>query len=354
MRILFITASYLPHIGGVEKSVARVSEGLHRCGHHVTIVTSNDVHNTLPACQVINPPSADTVYRIPHSSIPKTGRLKIWFWFAQHFSLLLASDVIHFHDHGTLTSWFLPFRFLLFWKRYYITFHGYEGYPLQQRHIRQRRRAERLTRGNICVGSFIPKWYGTTPSAVYWAAVDEVAEQPLCSDEKKILFVGRLERDTGILAYLETLRKVHAQINENFTLQICGDGSLRTEIENLARQCSFKTELLGFVENVGAYIKQARIVLATSYLAIAEALAVGKIIVAYYHNELKRDYLKTFPQQKELFLCTGDSNELTHLIANAYAHQEQYDHLKHNGLEFAKRNRWANVVELYLKLYSST
>ena len=158
MNILFLTRLYWPHVGGVEKHVEKISEILKK-KHEITIV-----------CEKHDPKLSDfesrqgiSIYRIPSSD-----KWVIWKWWLGHLQLIKQADIIHIHD---VFFWFLPFRLPYWTKKVYITFHGWEGVcPIPFKNILWRKLAEKLTRGNICVGDFISKWYGTKPDFVTYGA----------------------------------------------------------------------------------------------------------------------------------------------------------------------------------------
>ena len=54
--------------------------------------------------------------------------LNVWHFIIKNFQFLINTDIIHFHDVETFL-WFSPF-ILLIRKPFFITFHGFEGYPI--------------------------------------------------------------------------------------------------------------------------------------------------------------------------------------------------------------------------------
>mgnify|MGYP001583110598 CR=1 FL=1 len=157
MKVLFLCRYYLPHIGGVEKHVAKISQILAR-KHQITIITEQ--HDPiLPPYELIN---NIPVYRIP------ANKWLIWKWFLGHLNLLFSSNIIHIHD---VFFWILPFRPFLLRQKIYMTFHGYEGSdPPRLKQIFWHKLAEKLSRGNICIGDFHRKWYKVNATYVSYGA----------------------------------------------------------------------------------------------------------------------------------------------------------------------------------------
>ena len=351
MKILFITASFYPKLGGVEKSVFSTARELSKYGNQVSIVTLN--HDNLLAEREQFDEGFE-VYRIPRSKIPYTGMLSKWKWFLFHWSLIKNADVVHFHDHDVFINWFFPFRFLFLAKKYYITFHGYEGYPIKYKHIVLRKIAALCTHGNICVGGFIKRWYGTKADEVFYAAVDTENIKNISSKGNYILFFGRLEKDTEILNYLKVLKLFYAKTRNNLPLYILGHGSLSGEIKKFLENNNIPHKLLGYQKEPGIFIKDARLVLTSSYLSIIESLAYSKLVVAFYSNNLKREYLKGFPDGDEVMCITEDINEAAAIVEQAVKDPLYFKGKMNAGLTLSKKLTWEKVANQYISLYKKT
>lgn len=185
MTILFFARRFYPLIGGVEKHVLEISKILVSKGHKVIVISETP------------PGSHSTAYQSDSSSARPAGKLKnlesyninpgkddwfkkfrIWKQLWRNRDLIRGADVVHCHD---VFFWYLPFRFFFPNKPVYTTFHGYEGNNLPtKKAVFMHKLSERLSYGNICVGDFLKKWYGTKPTFVTYGAVDYLKE----SDDK--------------------------------------------------------------------------------------------------------------------------------------------------------------------------
>ena len=348
MNILFFTGSFYPQIGGVEKSVFSVSRELCRSGHSVSIVTLK--HDNSTSQETFQ--EGFTVYRIPPSIIPKTGMFWKWIWLLFHFKLIWNADIIHFHDFDVLIKWFLPYRFLFLRKKYYITFHGYEGFPLRYKHILFRKICEKLTHGNICVGEFIKRWYRTKPDIIYYAAVDADDSVKALKVEDNILFLGRLEKDTEIMNYLEALKLYYASTQSKAVFRIVGDGSLKNKMLEFLDSNNIPYEFCGLQKEPNEFIKKAGVVLTSSYLSIAESLSFGKTVIAFYSNNLKRDYLKSFPDNESLFFIMDDVKKAAKKIITVLSEPEKFEEMSKKGMASSKDMTWSKVVDKYISLYN--
>lgn len=201
MNIVFFSRLFYPHIGGVEKHVLEISRILIKKGHKVTVVTEKHSQD-LKAKEIIE---GIEVLRIPNLRDGKLKKFKIWNWLLSNRKIIKNADIIHCHD---VFFWYLPFRILYFNKPVFTTLHGYEDYPLKSSYILMHRISEKLSKGNICIGDFMKKWYNTKPDFVTYGAV-EIPNSKLQIvnrvKQESAVFIGRLDKQTGILTYVEAI-----------------------------------------------------------------------------------------------------------------------------------------------------
>lgn len=344
MKILFIAPNYLPHIGGVEKHLYYLSKELEKDGHEITILVPK---------YDINYPSHEKdgtleIVRIDNLKNKYINRVKNLFYLIRHLKNTFKYDIIHFHDYGTFYGFgVLIFPLLkLFNKKVYITFHGWEGdVPPKQNIVLKRKIVEKLTNGNICIGDFIRKWYGTTPDIISYGGV----EKKDLSDVKEeyVLFVGRIANDTGIFDYIKAWEVVSK--NNNLDFVVCGDGVLRNEIEQYIKMHNIQRVILkGFVTDVNSYIKDAKIVFASGYLAILEAFSYKKNVIATYDNELKKDYLEMIPNHEKMMWVVDNKIEN---IVNAFSEAIDDNRKKEIAYTYSLGNSWEKVKRDYYKLW---
>ncbi|MBI4091770.1 MAG: glycosyltransferase family 4 protein, partial [Candidatus Levybacteria bacterium] len=188
MNVLFLTRRFYPDIGGVEKHVLEVSKELVKRGHEVTVITENSFSLKLRGVNTyhsedqsdtysINSNKAVKSIQIDHSELKKIKvlrlnfgkensfkKFRVWLRLLRHTDTIKKSSVVHCHD---VFFWYLPFRFLFPFKKVFTTFHGYETiFPPSTKARLLRKISEKLSYGNICIGDFIKKWYGTKPDYV--------------------------------------------------------------------------------------------------------------------------------------------------------------------------------------------
>ena len=259
MKILFITRLFYPHIGGVEKHAYEVSKCLKRKGNSVKIISEQDI-------------------RQPH--IKLFGLIYIWLWLFNNRKFIKNADVIHCHD---IFIWYFPFKFLYPRKPVFTTFHGWEEkWPIPIFNIIQKRIAAKFSNFTIAVGKYIEKYYGFTANKITYGATSMIRINRVKKINNSIIYVGRLEENTGLLQFLNWLK-----INKRYKVDFCGDGNLRKECEKYGT-------VHGFTDP-NPYYKEAECCVPGGYLAALEALSYGCKLKLFWNNKVKEDYWKMSP-----------------------------------------------------------
>lgn len=328
-----------------------LSKKLIERGHRVVVVTelSERKRKSKEKYQGIE------IQRIPNLKNSWFKKFFIWVWLWRNKQLIEKAHIVHCHD---VFFWYLPFRFLYVTKPVYTTFHGYEGkVPPAKKAILVRKISEALSMGNICTGAFIKKWYGTKPNYTIYGGVEilpianttnkyqstnKQSLRPSGLKKVKILLVGRLEKDIGIRTYLEVLQILKNK-NIKFTLEVCGDGSMRSEVEKYGK-------VYGFVKDVGEYMEWATVVFASSYLLILESFAYKKKVVATYENGLKKDYLKMTPFAKYMLIENNPKIIVERMIYDT-KHPLRKEKMIEAAFAFVKKQTWDGVANAYLRLW---
>jgi glycosyltransferase involved in cell wall biosynthesis len=341
MNILFLTRRFYPDIGGVEKHAFEIGKRLVQKGHSVSVVAELQTDKNLSQ----KPANIDgmTVYRINVGGDNWFKKFRIWKNLWSLKKIIQNSDVIHCHD---VFFWYLPFRFLYPKKPVYTTFHGYESYPIKKSAIIIRKISEKLSWGNICIGDFIKKWYGTRPTFVSYGAVETSSFKLQVSNFKKesAIFIGRLDDDTGISTYIKAFEILKTKYPK-FELLVIGDGKHRKLVEK-------KVKVLGFKENSEKYFLKYHFAFVSGYLSILEAFAAKKLIFAVYDNPLKQDYLKLSPFSKSIVIVENEKI-LAEKIKYYLDHPKEGNNLVNNSYNWVKNQTWEKLTNTYLQLWKT-
>lgn len=339
MVIVFLTKFYSPHVGGVETHVENISKILAGKGNTIIIVTQKI--KDLPKVEKQN--NGIFIYRL---KLPANDSLKkyiMWIWLLKNVKILFSSDIIHCHDNF---FWVLPFRFVLFFKKFYITFHGYEGIcPPSKKSIIVRKISEILSNGNICVGDYIKNWYQTSPSAVTYGGVNKINYKHYDNKFLQLLLIGRLDKDMGIEKIIMLLRLLKKN-KIAFNLVVCGNGPYKRQLKKYGN-------VLGFINNVQRYISKSSVIISSSYLSMLESLIQKKLVISLYDNALKRDYLLLSPFKK-FVIVSDDINEVYKDIILYLRNSNTFSEKLEKGYQWAEKQTWEKVVKKYEKIWGQS
>lgn len=287
MKILFISHYKWPHIGGVEKHVYELSKRLKAKGNSIKVISEGDIKQ-------------------PH--VKFLGLIRIWFWMFRNRKLIEDVDIVHCHD---VFIWYLPFRFLYSKKPVYTTLHGWEGiWPIPWKNIFFKKLATKLSWGSIAVGEYIEKYYGIKVNKIIYGGTSILHSIEVEKEKMLIVFVGRLEEDTGVLGFLKWLDK-----NPKYVVDFIGDGILR-------EKCKKYGTVHGFMDPTLFY-KQAKYCVPGGYLAALEALSYGCRLKLFWNNKIKEDYWKMSP------------------------------FVGKDAVAWAKKQTWEKLADEYLNLYNN-
>ena len=311
MKIIFLTRLFYPHIGGVEKHILFISKKLIKKGHQITIITEKYKDN-LPSREKIE---GIKIIRFCYPKIKFLGLFTIWIKLLKYFPIFLKADIIHIHD---VFIWYMPFRLALFFKPVYCTFHGWEGvYPIPFKNKLFRKIAAALSYKNICIGKFIPEYYKIKADKIIYGGVEKVLRQKFKKQKNLIVFLGRLEKDTGLLQFLHWLEENKGKYKVIF----CGDGSFKKTAQKYG-------VVKGLVKNPSKYLEKAEFCCPGGYLAASESLNYSCKLLLFYHNPLKKDYWLLSP-----FFKMKDKPK--------------------QAQKWLQKNTWEKIAEIYLKLWKN-
>jgi glycosyltransferase involved in cell wall biosynthesis len=334
MTILFFTRLFYPHIGGVEKHIMKVGKRLVKKGYRVIVITENHGYKSHDVINGIN------IYRIDIGKNEWRKKFIIWRWLWQHKNLIEKADLIHCHD---VFFWYLPFAFMYITKPVFTTFHGYESYPITLKAKIQHKIAEVFSNGNMCIGEFIPKWYGTKANIISYGAADFNSRLKNNGKKYDAAFVGRLDEQTGIQTYTKTVAIIREKY-PNFSFLIVGDGDYKKTAEKSGK-------VVGFKSNPEKYLQQGEFAFVSRYLSIIEAMQMKKLVFATYDNQIKKDYLLMSPFAKYIVIENSPEHLATKIIYYK-THTKTAKEIIEKAYSWAKNQSWEKLVDDYLRLWN--
>jgi glycosyltransferase involved in cell wall biosynthesis len=347
MHIVHFANHFLPSAGGVEWSVLRTAEAQAQQGAQVTVITETP----RGAFDDSALPFAVRRFRVPVRR-PFT-RIFYWRWMWRQRAVLRDADVLHFHDYTPLVHWFLPLRAFIRGPRYAITFHGFEHWPLRVRHRILRALAARLCHVRFAVGEYVREIYGHPVDAVYLGAPVHSYPAVTPSEAMCFVYVGRLEEDTGIAEFAETLAAAAAEFRTRVQLEIAGDGRLRTRLESL-RGSWMDITLHGSVEDTYPVIERARFIVATGFLAIFEAFQTGIPVLFPALTGIKRRYIASIPEADTLLNAMRSREEMRQVLLGALTGDmhPQFVVRAENARRFVSEHTWTDIADLLASGYA--
>jgi glycosyltransferase involved in cell wall biosynthesis len=332
MKILFFSRLYYPHVGGVEKHVYKLSKELTKSGYEITILTTN-YNNRLPSSEETD---SIKIIRFKQPNIRYLGLLYTWYWLIKNIGILREYDIIHIHD---VFIWYLPIKLLIPQKRVFMTFHGQWGqYPIRLIDRIQKKIAEKLSNGNICIGKYISVNYHIKADAISYGAV-ELPVNRVKKIKNKILYVGRLDKELTLSKLFKMLDKL-----KNYTIDFVGGG----EMEEL---CSNYGKVYGFTDP-NPFYDRSKYVYASGYLTILEALAYKCLVFVSYKTPLQRDYYQLSPF-KDFIVCDENPVKLVSKFNELANNSKKADKLITDGYNWVKGQTWEKIMSNYIALWKT-
>jgi len=355
MTVLFFARRFYPQIGGVEKHVLEIGKRLVKQGHKVVVVAElekntndQDYHSALKSATSAGKAEGIEIYRINPGKDDWFKKFRVWKELWRLRRLVIDADVVHCHD---VFFWYLPFKLLYFTKKVYTTFHGYEGNFIPTgKAIAIHKVSEKLSNGNICIGQFFEKWYGTKPTYVSFGAAEiSHSNKQNKTDKNLIVFLGRLEEETGIMEYLKAFKEI-SQKYKQLTMEVLGDGALMNEARKYVADNQLSVNFRGFVAKTDKQIDRASFVFVSRYLGMLEAMMSKKYVLAVYNNKIKEDYLKMTPFSDYISI-SSNSDELYKQLEECLSNEKQKNEKIDKAYEWVKDKTWDNLVNNYLILW---
>ena len=283
MRILFISPSYHPNIGGVEYVVKSIAERLVHGGNEVTVLAGESkikevVKEEICGVNVIRWPtfSPGNSYHFPRYSKNLKDLLE---------KLIGISDIIHIHSiHSIFTVLIgLYVRKLNFDGKIVVTphYHG-SGHTLIRNlfwvpwgHVVNLLLQKSTIHAVSKYEAYLIKRYFKKSSVVIEHGVDEKIFKFQWRPEDYIMYSGRIEKYKNIDRLIDIAKLLNEIHNCNLTLKIYGDGPYKDAIVRKLKKLDIKFEISSF-QPYDAYLNSlSRSVL---FALLSEKESFGQVI----------------------------------------------------------------------------
>lgn len=339
-----VVSRYSPAVGGIEKHLHRVNAYLSRAGYAITVLTSSHERD-LRAHEKID---GVDVFRIPFGW-EKNPPL-VYGWILKNRKRLQGCRVVHVHGTVPLMFWYLPLRLLNPVTPTFATFHGFERDPVPVLFRVLRKVARRLVKKAMCIGRFIERIYGIKCDHITIGAVDS---PPAHVDGREgAVYVGRLEEDTGIREHIIAMGLLKNKYGIEVPLTVCGSGSLKDELSNLASSKGIDVRFEGIVPNAVSVMNKKKLALAAGYLSILEAMSLGLPVIAVCKTPLKHQYLRGVLEAGGSISIQTSAEGVADEIMRIMKNPELVRGLSERGMQFASRMTWKRMAQNYIHLWT--
>lgn len=346
MRIVFFVHRYWPSVGGVEKYTHELAKALTARGHRVDVVAGatseglreHDVHEGV------------AVHRFPALRSP--WRCRLWLW--RRRPLFVAADVVHVSNTHMLEYFWRMLGPLVDRRKVFLTRHGMScNHPVPESEKARAVRSRLLAAGVVHDGTFIGKWLGVEadlcPDQGLNPTAGELAPVPEPPPTSAV-YIGRLEPDSGIRIYLDGVRRLTRDHGKTFSLDVFGDGSLAPALRRRVECERLEVRFHGAIPNAQDRIPDACFAFIDGRMAIQEAMARRRLVIAAFVDPLKRDYIRG-ESFSPYVIAVGDGEVLAERVAHYIDHAEHRRDLVARAFQHAQTLSWGKAADAYLALW---
>ncbi|MCC7290766.1 MAG: glycosyltransferase family 4 protein [Phycisphaerales bacterium] len=287
LTITWLVKRFWPEVGGVEKYVLEVGRELAEMGHSVRVVAGDPTgsharHERHAGLSIHRYPSRRSPWRAAWGLRALTP-------------LFRQADVVHISDVEMFERYEAVLSRGVGARPVFLTRHGMGlGEPVSQEDRERHRRARAVVAGLLDDGMFIQRRYGQTPDRVpdpgLRPVADEIIHRPPPA-EPSAVFIGRLEPDSGIDLYLDALARLRDRHGTILPLGVYGDGSLKPRLIERAMRERLDVAWRPPAPDAQDRLLDGTLAFVSGRMAIFEAMARRRPVVAAYVDPLKRDYV---------------------------------------------------------------
>jgi len=254
MKILFITPTYYPHIGGVEYVVKSIAERIAKKGHDINVLTGEPQiekpsEEWLNNVRIIRWPTyaPSNAYHIPRLRRKLEEHLKEY---------VKNTDVVHIHSvHSVLPVYCgLKLSELGFKGKLVVTPHFHEtGHSFLRKilWIPWRMNVRKLLNYAIVhsVSKFendlLTKHFGVS-SVIIEHGVEETVLKSIWKPENFVMYSGRIERYKNIDRLVRIVTILNKRYDYDISIRIYGEGSYKEKLKKVLETQNIKYELGSF------------------------------------------------------------------------------------------------------------
>jgi glycosyltransferase involved in cell wall biosynthesis len=356
MKIIQVTHSFYPKIGGIENHLYELANQLSNKNEvRVYVADSKRRDEWLGSFLVRRYPS----FKVPFTPVNLSP------WLA--WDLLFETGDIY-HSHGFFSPYPLLAAGIALMKRkpFFFTFHGYP--QPSQLHLSTALWIYEMAFEPLFLGittkiisvshNLPPKFrkYGKQIVFIPNGVCPDLRCDHKFSSQKRITYIGRLAKDKRVEMLIGAVSRLKGS---GLVLQICGnDFGARHYLERTVKKVGVRTEFreLPYKRIWQAYCISKAVVLPSRYegqpLVWLESVAYGRPIFSTRVGDSAKFFPMIFGKNSEYFLF-DDEQELFEKLSDFLKNESKYAGIMKMGrVELMKKFSWKNVARKTQRLYS--
>lgn len=202
-------------------------------------------------------------------------------------------------------------------------------------------------------GEFIGKWLGVRPDLCPDQGLSPEADrlEPLPEPPPtSATYVGRLEPDSGIHIYIDAVRILTKRLARSFELHVYGDGSLMTSLCDIVKRDDLRVVFHGRTPNAQEKIVESCFAFIDGRMAIQEAMARRRLVLAAFVDPWKRDYV-CMESFSPFLYAVGDAEALAAKTIYFIDDQDARANAVARAYRFVRGSRGSRTAEIYAKFW---
>lgn len=365
LRIAMFTNNYLPFIGGVPLSIARLKQGLQALGHKLLVVAPDYLKNSSDENDVVRAPSlvsmgSESEFRMANIFVRSIRKRVAGF----------KPDIIHVHHPiwiGSLGLWVARRLKVPAIYTYHTRLEHYAHFVPLPGHLFRNLISHWLIKhfANKCEGVIVPtasaeeylRMIGVKsrtfvqPTGIDFDAFQAVSDAEMetlrqsfgISDEHIFISVSRLSIEKNIDFMIDAIASLREHTNRPFRVLMIGDGHEREALQAHIDRCDLHNQfiLVGPVspEKIAVYYRLGHTFLfasksETQGMVVLEAMAAGLPVVAVRSSGIDDAIREQYNGFKTSEKINQWRDAALRLMENPKEHQE----MSENALAFAREH----------------
>ncbi|WP_298422854.1 glycosyltransferase [uncultured Kordia sp.] len=344
-------------VGGSEKQAASFSKSLHKQGFDVSIIALKDQITYSYDGKLYN-------LGLQESSMKIIKQVRKFFAFKKAYNDCNANVYIDFRIRSRVWMERLLHRFIFRSEKMIMMVHSYEiAWHIPKSDFFKK--IYNKTKAIVAVSKGIEEKliadYGFTNTIHipnYIIETEKVQETQTIFPENYIVAVGRLQNDIKQFDRLIETYKATNLAQKNIQLLILGDGDDKESLQNLIEKLALTNhvKLMGFVENVAEYIKNAKYLVLSSRvegfpMVIIEALKQQTPVISFDCKSGPNEII----QEKSNGLLVEDQNfvKLKDAMILLVENIDLYGKCKQNTVSSIKKFTEKLVIQQWIHLLNN-